>query len=118
MESGGVMPRMTLDELREVATRNKSVNVHLASAYDLRWHDPFWLSAWERWQKARNTWDANRDRWFDDIRRNKGQFEEGDSVYCPSPDRITDPELATMAREYIEAREAYHSATKLYLLES
>ena len=105
---------MNLTELREVATKNKSVNVHLGSAWDLRWHDPFWLAAWERWEKARWTWRENMLRWFDDIRINKSQFEEGDNVYCPNPDRITNPELAAFAREYIEAREAYKAANKLY----
>jgi hypothetical protein len=101
---------MTLDELREVATKNKSVNVHLASAYDLRWHDPFWLSAWERWCKARAAWDTTWP-YVDMVAFRHEEF----GVYNPKVELISDATKAAVAREYIEAREAYKAATKLYL---
>ena len=110
----GTISMMNLEELREVARKNGSINVDLASAWSLRWHDPSWIVIWERWNKARHVWRENMLRWFDDIRLGHGRFEEGDDVYNPNPERIGDPELAAMAREYIEAREAYLGANKLY----
>jgi hypothetical protein len=99
------MSSLSFEALQAVAVRNGSVNVHLASAWDLRWHDPFWLSAWERWSKARSAWD--RDWWFVPIK------ELGD-LYSPDPARITIPRLAASALEYIEARKAYLVANGFY----
>ena len=103
------MSAMPLTELREVATRNKSVNAHLASAWCLRWHDPFWLAAWERWCKARAAWHKTWP-YVDMIAFRHEEY----GVYNPKAELITDPTKAVVAREYIEAREAYLAANKLY----
>ena len=97
---------MTLQELREVAAKKGSVNVHLATAYNLRWHDPDWLATWERWSRARDGW---RRTWpyvgF--------KFMPG-SIYNPDPSLIPDPTQAAAALEYVEARKVYLATTALY----
>jgi hypothetical protein len=96
---------MALPELREVAAKNGSVNVHLATAWNLRWHDPFWLAAWDRWNKARHAW-ARTWPYVD--------FKFLGSVYAPDPARIPEPTQSAAALEYVEARKAYLAANKLY----
>jgi hypothetical protein len=100
------MTSLSLSDLREVARKAGSVNVDLATHYDLRWHDPFWLAAWNRWNQARHAW-ARTWPYVD--------FKFMGSVYAPDSDRIPEPSQAAVAREYNEAREAYLAATKLYL---
>jgi len=101
------MTTLSLPALREVATKAGSVNVPLASAYDLRWHDPFWLAAWQRWQDARHGWDRN---WpYVDFK-----FLGSVSPYNPDPTRIPGPIHAAAALEYVEARKAYLAITALY----
>jgi hypothetical protein len=100
------MEPMTLPALREVAIKNGSVNVHLATHWNLRWHDPFWLAAWQRWQDARNAWARV---WpcmdFKFIKP---------SIFEPDPSIIPEPTQAAAALEYMEARKAYLAANKLY----
>jgi len=93
-----------LPALRDAATQNGSVNAHLASAWELRWHDLFWLERWQRWNDARHAWART---WpFVDF-----QYLTG-GVYAP--DAIPDPTADRVAREYIAARRAYQDAMRLY----
>lgn len=100
------MAPLSLPDLREEALKASSVNVPLATHWDLRWHDPFWLAAWERWNKARHAWART---WpyvdFKFIRP---------SIFEPDPSIIPEPTQAAAALEYMEARKAYLAANKLY----
>jgi len=96
---------LSIEELRATAIANRSVNVHLASHWSLRWHDPFWIAAWERWNAAKRAWghvwpglDWN-------------QYGE---VYKPVPAGILDPTQRAIAQEYLDARTAYHATNELY----
>lgn len=100
------MEPLPLPELRELARSNGSVNVDLADYYNLRWHDPFWLSAWERWNKARHEWS----RTWPYV-----GFKFIPSIYEPDPNLIPEPVHAAVALEYVEARKAYLSATQHFL---
>ena len=93
----------TIDKLRELG--KNSCNVHLASPYSLRWHDPVWLASWERWQKARNTW---RRTMLEVPFALLNGFE-------PKNIEGMEPEAAAVAREFQEAREDYLQWTHAYV---
>lgn len=44
-------------ELQARAEANRSVNTHLATPWNLRWHDPFFIAAWERFNAAQVAWN-------------------------------------------------------------
>jgi len=99
------MTPLSLPALREAALKAGSVNVPLATAWDLRWHDPFWLAAWQRWQDARHGW-AKTWPYVD--------FKYLGSVYDPDPALIPEALQSAAALEYIEARKGYLAANELY----
>lgn len=92
-------------ELRELAKANRSVNVDLASYYELRWHDPFFLSTWGRWNEARHAWA----RTWPYV-----GFKFIPNIYAPDPTIIPESTHASVAREYNESREAYLALIKHY----
>ena len=95
-------------ELRARAKASGSVNVDLATVYELRWHDPEWLAAWERYQIAVNDWDRT---WPGvDMRAFTG---DGD-VYHPNLDLVDEPAKA-VAVEYLTALAEYQQLTKRFL---
>lgn len=100
---------MNLVALRELAAKNGSVNVHEATAWDLRWHDPFWNAAWQRWQTAKNIW---RLTWVQ-IPLDHLYGSDRSSIYVPDPSLIDEP-AKSLAQEYIDARDAYKAACDLY----
>lgn len=97
---------LPLGELREVARSNGSVNVDLASHYDLRWHDPAWLAAWERRCAAANAWRAT---W-----PNVPFAEMPKGIYQPVPSLMTDPEKRAVAEEYLSATAASRALTRRF----
>jgi len=80
-------------------------NVDEFSAWSLRWKDPFWVQAWERWRAAQVAWGR--------VWPGLDWHQYGD-VYKPRPEGIVDPTLRAIAQEYLDAREAYHATCDLY----
>jgi hypothetical protein len=100
------MTALSIEALRARATANGSgCNVDVASAWSLRWHDPFWIAAWERWRAAQAAWGR--------VWPNLDWNQYGD-VYQPSPGKIVDLTLRAIAQEYLDARTAYKATFDLY----
>jgi len=100
------MTALSLEALRERATENRcGGNIDVASAWSLRWHDPFWIQVWERWRAAQTAWGR--------VWPNLDWNQYGD-VYVPKPAGILDPVLRAIAQEYLDAREAYKASFDLY----
>ena len=77
--------------------------------YEYRFHNPEWLSIWERWCKARNQW--RKSWWFTNV----GELTEEYHIYNPNSKLISNPALKADAEEFLAAREAYHIITKKLL---
>lgn len=101
---------LPFQKLREVARTNNSVNVDLASYYELRWHDDHFVTIWKRWETARSAW---RNHWYEAMPMS---LWRGLDVYDPKPETLPEPHAA-MAREFIESRKLYLGTLDHYLQE-
>lgn len=53
--------------------------------YEYRFHNPEWLSIWERWCKARNQW--RKSWWFTKV----GELTQEHNIHQPDPNLISNP---------------------------
>lgn len=97
---------LPLEELRALAKSAGGVNTHVATYYDLRWHDPAWVASWRRWNMARAAWDQ---AWP------TVPYAEMEDISNPSAQYIINAEHRAAAEEFLAARLAYKALTAHFL---
>jgi hypothetical protein len=97
---------MNVVELVLRALDNRSVNAHLDTPWNLRWHDPEWNAVWERWSAARAAW--HRTWPYVDFK----YFRDG--ISWPDPNSMPEGHDRDVATEFVAAKAALHVAWKRY----
>jgi hypothetical protein len=104
---------MSHEVLRGRATANRSVNADLATYWELRWHDPFFLEAWQAFNAASAVWDRT---WKNmDFKYLRPICPGRSSVFWPDVTAIPEDHPArSICQAYVAAKARYHAAIDHY----